>query len=158
MKIYQDSILLVDKEEKQVSSTLGHNLMIDHSFAEQRFRQAKENLSKLIPVFKNGNVSELVKIVESEALSLHAMMMTSMPYFILMKPNTLEIINRIWKFREVTGSKACFTLDAGANVHVLYPEIEKDTVLHFIKSELSQFCKKGEFIIDEVGFGAKKLD
>ena len=76
-----------------MSSTVGHNLMKDHPFAEQRFQQANENLSKLIPVLEQGNVSEFIKIVESEALSLHAMMMTSMPYFILMKPNTLEIIN-----------------------------------------------------------------
>jgi diphosphomevalonate decarboxylase len=154
---YQDTILLVDKGEKQVSSTLGHDLMLDHPFAEQRFRQAKENLCKLIPVFKSGDLSEFIKIVESEALSLHAMMMTSLPYFILMKPNTLEIINRIWKFREETGSKLCFTLDAGANVHVLYPETEKETVLHFIKKELSKFCKNGEFMVDDVGSGAFKI-
>lgn len=154
---YQDTILLVDKGEKQVSSTVGHDLMLDHQYAEQRFRQAKENLSKLIPVFKNGNVSEFIKIVESEALSLHAMMMTSIPYFILMKPNTLEIINHIWKFRQETGSNLCFTLDAGANVHVLYPETEKETVLQFIKNKLSQFCKNGEFIVDEIGLGAEKL-
>ncbi len=154
---YQDTILLVDKGEKQVSSTIGHDLMLDHIYAEQRFRQAKDNLSKLIPVFKNGDISEFIKIVESEALSLHAMMMTSIPYFILMKPNTLEIINHIWKFREETGSNICFTLDAGANVHVLYPETEKEMVLQFIKSKLSQFCKNGEFILDNVGLGAEKL-
>ncbi|WGF93149.1 diphosphomevalonate/mevalonate 3,5-bisphosphate decarboxylase family protein [Aequorivita marisscotiae] len=156
-KNYQDTILLVDKGEKQVSSTLGHNLMVEHPFAVQRFRQAKDNLSKLISVFKNGDISQFVKIVESEALSLHAMMLTSMPYFILMKPNTLEIINRIWKFRNNTNSQVCFTLDAGANVHMLYPEVEKDTVLHFIKTELAQFCKNAEFIKDEVGCGAEKL-
>ena len=154
---YQDTILLVDKGEKQVSSTVGHDLMLDHPFAEQRFRQAKENLSKLIPIFKNGDLSKFIQIVESEALSLHAMMMTSMPYFILMKPNTLEIINRIWQFREETGSKICFTLDAGANVHVLYPLAEKNPILKFIKKELSQCCKNGEFIMDEVGLGAKKF-
>ncbi len=154
---YQDTILLVDKGEKQVSSTLGHNLMIDHPFAEQRFQQAKDNLSKMIPVLRNGDLPEFIKIVESEALSLHAMMLTSMPYFILMKPNTLEIINRIWQFREETKSNVCFTLDAGANVHVLYPETEKLEVLNFIKNELSQFCKNGEFIVDEVGMGAGKI-
>ncbi|CAM3313209.1 diphosphomevalonate/mevalonate 3,5-bisphosphate decarboxylase family protein [Aequorivita lipolytica] len=154
---YQDTILLVDKGEKQVSSTLGHKLMFDHPFAAERFRQAKDNLSKLIPVFENGDISEFIKIVESEALSLHAMMMTSMPYFILMKPNTLEIINRIWKFREETNSDICFTLDAGANVHVLYPKAEMETILKFIKAELKQFCKNGEIIDDEIGLGAKQL-
>ncbi|WP_310991337.1 diphosphomevalonate/mevalonate 3,5-bisphosphate decarboxylase family protein [Aequorivita marina] len=154
---YRDTILLVDKGEKQVSSTLGHDLMLDHPFAEQRFRQAKDNLSKMVPVLENGNLSEFIKIVESEALSLHAMMMTSMPYFILMKPNTLEIINRIWKFRQETGSNVCFTLDAGANVHVLYPQSETEAVFKFIKSDLSQYCKNGEFITDEVGLGAQEI-
>ncbi|MBW2936903.1 diphosphomevalonate decarboxylase [Aureisphaera sp. CAU 1614] len=153
---YQDTILLVDKGEKQVSSTVGHNLMHNHPFAEQRFEQANENLSKLIPVLKSGNLSEFISIVESEALSLHAMMLTSHPYFILMKPNTLEIINRIWDFRKETGSKVCFTLDAGANVHVLFPEAEKVLVSEFIKTQLTQFCKNGEFIEDSVGFGAQK--
>ncbi len=153
-KNYQDTILLVDKGEKQVSSTVGHNLMFDHPFAEQRFQQANDNLSKLIPVLEEGNISEFIKIVESEALSLHAMMMTSMPYFILMKPNTLEIINRIWAYRKEQQSNVCFTLDAGANVHVLYPENEKESVLSFIKNELASFCKNEEFIEDQVGFGA----
>ncbi len=151
---YQDTILLVDKGEKQVSSTVGHNLMINHPFAEQRFAQANDNLSKLISVFASGNLSEFIKIVESEALSLHAMMMTSMPYFILMKPNTLQILNSIWSFREKNKSNVCFTLDAGANVHVLYPENEKAEIQKFIENELSQFCKNGEFIHDIVGFGA----
>ncbi len=154
---YQDTILLVDKGEKQVSSTVGHDLMQNHPFAEQRFQQANFNISKLIPILKSGNLSEFIKIVESEALSLHAMMMTSMPYFILMKPNTLEIINRIWKFREETGSSVCFTLDAGANVHVLFPKSEKETVSSFVKKELSKFCRNGEFIEDEVGLGAKLI-
>jgi len=156
-KNFQDTILLVDKGEKQVSSTVGHNLMYNHPFAETRFRQAEENLSKLIPVFESGDLSAFIEIVESEALSLHAMMLTSLPYFVLMKPNTLEIINKIWAFRAKSGSKICFTLDAGANVHVLFPEVEKEMVSEFIKRELAEFCKNGEFIEDQVGFGAKKI-
>jgi len=155
-KNYQDTILLVDKGEKQVSSSVGHNLMHNHPFSEQRFQQANENLSKLITVFESGNLPEFIKIVESEALTLHSMMMCSMPYFILMKPNTLEIINKIWSYREETNSNICFTLDAGANVHVLYPEIEKKKVLEFIKNELVGYCQNGQYICDQIGFGAKK--
>ena len=156
-KNYHDTILLVDKGEKQVSSTVGHGLMHKHPFAQERFKQAHENLSHLIPIFKSGDLSAFIDIVESEALTLHAMMMTSMPYFILMKPNTLEIINRIWAFREQTGSHVCFTLDAGANVHVLYPENEATQVYNFIKSELVAYCQNGHYICDRIGFGAKQL-
>lgn len=154
---YQDAILLVDKGEKQVSSTVGHNLMHQHPYAEQRFLQANENLSQLSEILQNGDIDKFINIVESEALTLHAMMLTSNPYFILMKPNTLEIINAIWKFREETGSKICFTLDAGANVHVLYPENEKEKVNKFIVESLANYCQKNQYIFDNIGFGAKKL-
>ena len=106
---------------------------------------------------KTGDFSSFIEIVESEALSLHAMMMTSMPYFILMKPNTLEIINRIWSYRKQSDSKVCFTLDAGANVHVLYPLAEKQQIQTFISNDLAPFCKNGEFIHDETGLGASVL-
>jgi len=156
-KNYQDTILLVDKGEKQVSSTVGHNLMHNHPYALQRFEQAHDNLSKLIDVFKEGDLDAFIAIVESEALTLHAMMMTSMPYFILMKPNTLEIINKIWQFRQQTGLHISFTLDAGANVHVLYPENEAEAILEFIKTELVAYCQNGHYICDKIGFGAKQL-
>lgn len=156
-KNYQDTILLVDKGEKQVSSTVGHNLMHNHPYAENRFGQAHDNMSKLMVVFKSGNLSQFIEIVESEALTLHAMMMTSLPYFVLMKPNTLEIINEIWAFRQETGLHLCFTLDAGANVHLLYPENEKDSILAFINSKLVGYCQNGHYICDTVGFGAKQL-
>ena len=154
---YQDTILLVDKGEKQVSSTVGHDLMHNHPFAERRFAQAHDNLDKLSIILQNGNLDEFIKIVESEALTLHAMMMTSIPYFILMKPNTLEIINKIWKFRSETNIPICFTLDAGANVHVLYPENVIVETLQFIKDELVGYCQNGQYICDQIGFGSQKL-
>ncbi|MFV8356211.1 diphosphomevalonate/mevalonate 3,5-bisphosphate decarboxylase family protein [Flavobacterium sp. XS1P32] len=151
---FQDTILLVDKGEKQVSSTVGHDLMHNHPFAERRFAQAHENLNALITIFESGDLNSFIKIVESEALTLHAMMMTSMPYFILMKPNTLQIINAIWKFRNETQIPVCFTLDAGANVHVLYPENVSEKVLQFIKDELVGYCQNGQYICDQIGNGA----
>jgi len=156
-KNYQDTILLVDKGEKQVSSTVGHDLMHNHPYAERRFAQAHENLDLLISIFESGNLEEFIKVVESEALTLHAMMMTSMPYFILMKPNTLQIINAIWKFRNETQIPVCFTLDAGANVHVLYPENVTAKVLQFIQDELVVFCQNRQYICDKIGDGAIAL-
>jgi diphosphomevalonate decarboxylase len=156
-KNYQDTILLVDKGEKQVSSTVGHDLMHNHPFSEQRFSQAHHNLSALKKVLENGDLIAFIEIVESEALTLHAMMMTSMPYYILMKPNTLQIINAIWKFRNETKIPVCFTLDAGANVHVLYPENVVEKVLQFIKAELIGYCQNGQYICDQIGDGAIQL-
>jgi diphosphomevalonate decarboxylase len=154
---YQDVILLVDKGEKQVSSTVGHKLMHNHPFAANRFSQANENLSKISTILQDGNIKDFINLVESEALTLHAMMLTSNPYFILMKPNTLEIINRIWEYRQEQNSNICFTLDAGANVHVLFPENEKEAVHTFIKNELAVYCDNNQYISDSVGLGAKQF-
>ena len=156
-KNYHDTILLVDEGEKQVSSTVGHQLMYNHPFAQQRFQQANENLSKISEVLKNGDLKQFIAIVESEALSLHAMMLTSNPYFILMKPNTLKIINKIWEFRAVTNSTICFTLDAGANVHILFPEAEKESVTKFIVNELIQYCQENHYICDRIGKGSLRM-
>ncbi len=156
-KSYQDCILLVDKGVKTVTSSQGHDLMHKHPFAEQRFLQADRNLSALITVMKTGDLDAFIQIVELEALTLHAMMMTSNPYFILMKPNTLAIIEKLWAFRASDRIPVCFTLDAGANVHVLYPEEYKGKVNDFIKEELASFCQNRHYLLDQVGEGAKKV-
>ena len=156
-KNYHDTIVLVHKGQKTVSSTVGHGLMKNHPFAKERFEQAHRNLEELKPIFKSGDLDAFVNIVESEALTLHAMMMTSQPYFILMLPNTLNIIQRIMDFRKATNIPICFTLDAGANVHVLYPEAEKDKCIQFIQNELVAYCENGHYICDRVGNGATPL-
>lgn len=156
-KDFQDVILLVDKGQKQVSSTVGHNLMNNHHFAQKRFLQAENHLTEILKTLKTGDLDRFIEITESEALSLHAMMMTSQPYFILMKPQTLEIINHIWSFRSETRIPACFTLDAGANVHMLFPKIHKTKVLELINTKLVQFCQNEHYICDNIGKGITPL-
>ncbi len=154
---YKDAILLVDRGEKQVSSTVGHDLMHGHPFASERFAQAHQNITQLKQALMAGDLENFIRITESEALTLHAMMMTSNPYFILMKPNTLEIINKIWSFRKASNIPVCFTLDAGANVHMLYPAADDVKIQEFIKNELVGHCQNGQYICDELGHGAKQL-
>ncbi len=153
---YCDVVLLVDKGKKQVSSTLGHELMHNHPFAQKRFEQAHENLSALKQILIQGDLDKFISLVESEALTLHAMMMTSMPYFILFKANTLQIIESIWEFRESTKIPVCFTLDAGANVHLLFPLAFKEQIMTFVEDRLVKFCENGQFIEDKIGLGSKE--
>lgn len=154
---YQDTILLIDRGEKQVSSTLGHELMHGHRFSMGRFDQAKDNLTALCDILASGDLEAFCRLCEREALSLHAMMMLSDPYFMLMRPGTLSVIERVWQFRRETKIPLCFTLDAGANVHLLYPEASAQKVLLFIKSELVPFCQNGAYLCDALGQGVKML-
>ena len=151
-KNYHDTILLVDKGEKTVSSTVGHQLMENHPFSKQRFKQANKNSIKLKKILKKGDLESFINVTESEALTLHGLMMSSNPYFILMKPNTLQIIQKIWKFRNTTNLPVSFTLDAGANVHVLYPEKYKKEINDFIVTELIEHCQNKSYICDRVSW------
>jgi diphosphomevalonate decarboxylase len=154
---YHDAVLLVDKGVKTVSSTAGHNLMNNHPFADKRFQIAQDNIDKLSAILKNGDTSEFVKLVEDEALMLHGLMMTSDPSYILIKSKTLQIIESIREFRSKNNIPVCFTLDAGANVHVLFPDRYSDRVYDFIEGNLKIHCENNSYIRDSVGFGAKQL-
>lgn len=153
----RDAILLVDSGIKEVSSSAGHQLMNDHIFQHSRIAQAHENINELYLALLTGNQKKFIEVVESEALSLHAMMMTSNPWFILMKPNSLEIINRIRRFREKTSIPLCFTMDAGPNIHLLYFSENESDVKAFIERELLAFCKNGHWIDDHIGKGPERI-
>lgn len=155
---FLDLILIVEEGEKAVSSTLGHSLLDKNPFAHTRFEEANKNMTLLKDALKEGDLRMFTKIVEAEAMMLHALMMTSDPYFILMKPATLEIINRVWAFRKQTGLHPVITLDAGANVHMLFPEQEKDVILNFATEQLLPLCKNKQYICSKIGSGPKKLD
>lgn len=152
-KDFNDWVLLIHEGEKSVSSTVGHALMNTNPYAERRFQEAHENFEKLKAILKDGDLEAFIKLTEHEALTLHAMMMMSDPAFILMKTGTLEVINKIWYFRRITSLPLFFTLDAGANVHLLFPnDLESDKIKDFINQELLQFTQKGGVVKDVMRF------
>ena len=154
---YQNSILIIDPGVKKISSSIGHKLMNENPFSKIRFSEAKNNIAKLKDVLNSGHLDEFINITESEALMIHSLMLSSSPYFILMKPNTLEVIRRILEYRRETKNPVCFTLDAGSNVHLLYPNNIKSEVKKFIEDELLKFCKSKMCIYDSLGSGSAKI-
>lgn len=153
---YHDSILVVSDAKKAVSSRAGHALMDSNPYAAMRYDQANKHTTALLEVLKAGDLDAFCPIAESEAMQLHALMMCSEPSFILMKPNTLRIINTLYEFRHETDIPVCFTLDAGPNVHILYPDHDAEMVERFIMDELEPYCHEGKWIADRVGDGPSK--
>ncbi|MCC7298129.1 MAG: diphosphomevalonate decarboxylase [Bacteroidia bacterium] len=151
-----DAVLIVDDEEKQVSSTQGHALLKGNVYAPARYAAAQENMQRISDALNKGSIRSFIAIVESEALQLHAMMMASSQYYILMRPNTLAIIEKIWKFRENTGLPVMFTLDAGANVHLLFPKMYNAEVVNFIETDLLAYCKNRQYLCSSTGNGPEK--
>ncbi|MFY1047604.1 diphosphomevalonate/mevalonate 3,5-bisphosphate decarboxylase family protein [Chryseobacterium sp. GP-SGM7] len=152
-KDFNDWVLLIHEGVKIVSSTVGHGLMNTNPYAERRFQEARENFVPMKEILKSGNIQEFIKLIEHEALTLHAMMMMSDPAFILMKTGTLEVINKIWEFRRDTNLPLFFTLDAGANVHLLFPnDGSEEQIKPFIEAELLQHTQKNGVVKDVMKF------
>lgn len=150
---FNDWVLLIHEGEKSVSSTVGHGLMNTNPYAERRFQEAHENFASIKTILKEGDMNAFIKLVEHEALTLHAMMMMSEPAFILMQAGTLAVINKIWEFRKETNLPLFFTLDAGANVHLLFPSNkDEDKISAFIIKELVQHTQNKGVVKDVMRF------
>ncbi|MEL6988321.1 MAG: diphosphomevalonate decarboxylase [Bacteroidota bacterium] len=156
-KSYHDDILIISKKEKEVSSRAGHALMDGNRYANERFKEANERLNQLLPILKEGNTAAFGKIAEAEAMSLHALMMMSDPPYMLFKGNTIHAIEKIKAFRNDTGLDVFYTLDAGPNIHLLYPNEIKPDVDTFVLKELKPLCEDGMILHDKVGNGPKKI-
>jgi diphosphomevalonate decarboxylase len=154
----RDAIILVSKDEKKVSSSKGHGKMEVHPFANARFQQAFSNTTMLLEALKNGDRAAFMRIAETEAMTLHSLMMTSEPGFILMEPETVRIINRIQQIREQKGIDICFTLDAGPNIHLLYFDEDNEQVRKLIVEDLLINNKQNNWIDDTIGKGPEMID
>lgn len=157
-KNMMDAVLIVDEGEKKVSSSAGHSLLKNNPYGPARFEEAGKHLSELCDALTTGSEHKFISIVESEALQLHAMMMLSNPYYILMRPNTLAIIEKVWEFREKSSVPLSFTLDAGANVHLLFSNRFEDVVVNFIQSELLSYCQNRQYFCSATGKEPEKIE
>ena len=154
---FHDDVLIVSEEKKSVSSSAGHALMDTNPFAQVRYQQADQNMEMLLAAMKEGNLELFGQIVEDEALTLHALMMCSNPSYLLMKPGTLTAINQIREFRASSGVPVYFTLDAGPNVHILYPNHAKNEVQTFLENIVLAQSSQLRVISDRVGPGPINL-
>ena len=157
-KTFHDDILIASATEKSVSSRAGHGLMDANPFADARYADAKRKMLRLLSAMRTGDLEEFGKIAENEALTLHGLMMSSNPSYILLKPSTLAMIERLIEYRAETNHPVYFTLDAGPNLHVLYPEDVVHDVQPFILDELVPLCENQQYISDWVGEGPEQVE
>jgi diphosphomevalonate decarboxylase len=151
-----DSIAIVSSEEKSVSSSLGHKLMDSNPYRETRYQQAHSNIKLLHTALKNKDYHSFGEILEQEAMELHALMMCSKPSFVLLESNSFKIIDEVRRFRRLTGKPLYFTIDAGPNIHLIYPEFILVEVHEFIEKAITPLSQK--IIHDVKGTGPELLE
>ena len=155
---YHDDILLISREEKSVSSRAGHGLMDANPYATARYQQARKRTEEMVEILRRGDVESFGEMLESEALTLHGLMMSSRPPFLLMRPNTVAVIERLQAFRREQNVPIYFTLDAGPNLHLLYPNAVAAEAKAFIREQLLYFCEDKLYLADRVGKGPEQLE
>lgn len=153
-----DAVLLIDSTEKDISSSAGHHLMTAHPYKDARVQQANANAEKLFQLMRTSRYDRFFEVVEREAFSLHALMLSSSPPFLLLKPNSLRVIEKIRDFREQTGLPVGLTIDAGPNIHFLYFKENQEAIRGFIESELLSLLQNGAWLDDRIGNGPVKVE
>ena len=152
-KTYRDAILVISSQPKSLSSSNGHRLMEQNPYGPRRFDSARENIRQLLGMLGNGDQAGFIQLVEEEAMTLHGLIQASPGGPILLEPGTIRAIRLIRDYRRESGSLACFTLDAGPNIHLLYPESEAARIRDFISTTLAPLCENGRWIDDRIGTG-----
>jgi len=113
-----DCIALVSTEAKEVASSEGHKLAKSSPLYSARLSQVKEDLDRVREAILSRDFESLGSVAEREALSLHAIMMTSQPSLLYWTPATVRVMKEVRSWRE-EGHSVYFTIDAGPNVHLL---------------------------------------
>jgi len=153
----KDAILIISNNKKAVSSSAGHRLMEENPYASARYHLARNRIIQLLHILNKGDWEEFARLAEDEALNLHGLMMSSTPGYMLMEPATIELIGIIRSWRKNHGLPVCFTLDAGPNLHVLYPDSHAKEIEERLSEECTPFCQEGQIIYDELGKGPVEL-
>ncbi len=146
----QDRILITASGKKAVSSSAGHSLMDAHPYRECRYRQAHNNVQQLCTILSRDDWEAFSNIVEEEAMSIHALMMNSRQAYTLMNENTWNILTKLREIRQKEALELTYTLDAGPNVHIIFPAEIKREVDDIIEDELKRYCQNSQIIRDYI--------
>ncbi len=122
-----DCIAIISKAHKRTGSTEGHALAGSSPLQSARVADAPRRLEACRRAILECDFAALASIAELDSDMMHAVMMTSRPPLHYWMPASLEVMNavRIWR---AEGLQACYTMDAGANVHVISTEHDVEEV------------------------------
>jgi diphosphomevalonate decarboxylase len=115
-----DVIAIVAPEHKDVGSTSGHALADTSPLQAARVESTAVRFEACKAAVLARDFERLAPVVELEALTMHAVMLTSTPPLIYWAPATLRLMEGVQAWR-AEGLPVAFTIDAGPNVHCLCP-------------------------------------
>lgn len=149
----RDIIAVVETEPKAVSSLEGHQRAPGSPHYARRQTLLPERLEVVGTAIRERSLDRLGPVLEEEAVELHLIAMSSRPPIFYWRPATLAVLEAVRGLRE-DGVAAYFTMDAGANVHVVCEPAEAAAVVE----RLAALPGVRRVIRDGVGPGPIELD
>jgi len=147
-----DCIALVTTSHKEVGSTAGHRLASTSPLQTARLQDAYRRLDFCRSAILKKDFQQLAEIIELDSNLMHAVMMTSKPALFYWEPQTIEVMRAVRNWRG-QGIPACYTLDAGPNVHIICLSSASDK----IQRNLAQMNFIQQVIVSKPGAGAASL-
>jgi diphosphomevalonate decarboxylase len=133
-------VVVVDANVKKVSSSEAHKRVTSSLLYQGRLERAELRTQNLLTELKNKDWAKIFEITWADFWDMHVLFETSSPAFSYMRPESLELIRKVQNLWEVQGDGPLITMDAGANIHLLYREEQVDLALKH-KTEFSQRFK-----------------
>jgi len=115
-----DCIAVVSRAPKSTGSTEGHALADNSPLQAARIAGADRRLAICRRAILERDFQAFREVVELDSNLMHAVMMTSQPPLLYWLPATIAVVRAVIAMRG-EGLDACYTIDAGPNVHVLCP-------------------------------------
>jgi len=114
-----DLVAVVSRGEKETPSDRGHRTARSSPFLEGRLLDVGPRVPIVERAVRDRDLATLGEAMESDALSMHAVIMTARPSVIYWEPATVSVVKKVRALREQEGWGCYFTIDAGPNVHVI---------------------------------------
>jgi len=113
-----DLVVILSRRRKPTGSTEGHALAATSPLQAARVADAPRRLAECREALRARDFARLAAVVEHDSNLMHAVMLTSRPTLLYWSPETVRLMGAIAAWREA-GMEACYTIDAGPNVHCL---------------------------------------
>lgn len=113
-----DCIAIVSVQHKKTGSTEGHALAWTSPLQATRVADAPRRLDICRAAILNRDFDTFANIIELDSDMMHSVMMTSNPPLMYWQSATLEVFHQVREWRK-GGLPVGYTVDAGANVHVI---------------------------------------
>ena len=127
-KALRVGLIAVDTGSKPISSREAMNRTVATSVLYNSWpQQVQQDMATLLKALAAHDFETLGACAEQNAMAMHATMMAARPSVLYWRPSTLDVLHDVWAARS-EGIPVYFTMDAGPNVKVLFPEAAQDAV------------------------------